>query len=126
MELLARGDRRVDVWMATAGNDSARDANVSVFALAHPRPILDHFGDRGYRLIQLAAGMFAGRLQLAAQAVDLGASAMTAVDGMVTGMFGSRAAESMFLIGVAFGHHRRKDARRTNAFLDRGRDVPAG
>ena len=43
-------------------------------------PILERFGNRGYRLTQVEAGMTAGRLALAAQSMGLGAPVLDFFD----------------------------------------------
>lgn len=111
IELIDAGDRRNDAMIANCHHPSARDAQVNLYGVADLDPLLLQFGDRGYRLLQLAAGMFAGRMQLAAHAVDLGAMAMTGVDDKVTELFGSRGEGGSYLISTAFGHYQNRDGR---------------
>ena len=52
--------------------DYAADAHVNAYALTDLEPVLEHFGNRGYRLAQLEAALFGAKLQLAAHALGLG------------------------------------------------------
>jgi SagB-type dehydrogenase family enzyme len=63
------------------------DAGVAVFFLADLHPILARFGNRGYRAVQLEAGILGGKLYLAAYAQRLGATGLTFYDDDVTEFF---------------------------------------
>ncbi|MCO5994822.1 SagB family peptide dehydrogenase [Actinoallomurus rhizosphaericola] len=54
--------------------------------------VLDAYGDRGYRVAQLEAGVAAGRLQLAAFALGYGGTGLTFTDDDVAAAFGGRGA----------------------------------
>jgi SagB-type dehydrogenase family enzyme len=62
--------------------------------------VLGAYGDRGYRVSQLEAGVAAGRLQLAAFALGYGGTGLTFSDDDVSAAFGSRAA---CMLTVAIG-----------------------
>jgi hypothetical protein len=70
------------------GGDSAYTA----FACVDLQQVLGGYGDRGYRVAQLEAGVAAGRLQLAAFALDHGGTSLTFFDGEIPAAFGSAAA----------------------------------
>ena len=55
--------------------DYAADAHVNAYALTDLGPLLEHFGNRGYRVAQLEAALFGAKLQLAAHALGSGRSA---------------------------------------------------
>ncbi len=66
------------------GGDSA----YTVYHCADLDTVLTALGPRGYRAAQMEAGIAAGRLNLAAFALGLGASALTFIDPKVRGRFG--------------------------------------
>lgn len=70
------------------GGDSA----YTDFACADLEQVLDGYGDRGYRVAQLEAGVAAGRLQLAAFALDHGGTSLTFFDEEIPPAFGTPAA----------------------------------
>jgi nitroreductase len=66
------------------------------------KKILEHFGNRGYRVAQLDAAIIGGKMYLAAYALGLGATGLTFNDDSVTNFISPHAAnkEVMFLIAV--------------------------
>ena len=78
------------------GGDSA----YTEFPCADLDHVLDAYGDRGYRVAQLEAGVDAGRLQLAAFTLDYGGTGLTFFDAEVSAAFGTRAA---CMLAVAIG-----------------------
>jgi SagB-type dehydrogenase family enzyme len=66
------------------GGDSA----YTVYHCAELDAVLTALGPRGYRAAQMEAGIAAGRLNLAAFALGLGASSLTFIDSEVRGRFG--------------------------------------
>ncbi|GII26509.1 SagB family peptide dehydrogenase [Planosporangium mesophilum] len=78
------------------GGDSA----YTDFSCAELERVLDGYGDRGYRVAQLEAGLSAGRLQLAAFALGHGGTGLTFSDEDVSAAFGTRAA---CMLAVAIG-----------------------
>jgi nitroreductase len=63
----------------------------TVFHCATLEPVLSLLGARGYRAAQLEAGIAAGRLQLAAFALGLGATGLTFYDDEVSRFFATDA-----------------------------------
>ena len=57
--------------------DGSADACVNIFFLADLGRILERYGNRGYRAVQLEAGAIGGRMYLAAYAQRLGATGLT-------------------------------------------------
>jgi SagB-type dehydrogenase family enzyme len=78
------------------GGDSA----YTEFSCADLERVLDGYGDRGYRVAQLEAGVSAGRLQLAAFTLDHGGTGLTFSDEEVSAAFGTPAA---CMLAVAIG-----------------------
>jgi SagB-type dehydrogenase family enzyme len=78
------------------------DASVCFYFLAPLRTVLNALGNRGYRAAQLEAGITAGRIYLAAYALDLGATGLTFYDDAVTKFFSPHAEDKsvMFLISI--------------------------
>ena len=71
--------------------------------------MLGHFGNRGYRLAQLEAGIFGGRMYLGAYAQGLGATGLTFFDDEVRDFFSPHAAGKsvMFLLAMGYAAARR-------------------
>jgi SagB-type dehydrogenase family enzyme len=80
------------------------DAAVDIFFLADLRPILQRFGNRGYRAVQLEAGILGGKLYLAAYAERLGATGLTFYDDDVTRFFCPHAEGKSAIFLVAVGN----------------------
>jgi nitroreductase len=78
------------------------DAAVDIFFLADLRPILQRFGNRGYRAVQLEAGILGGKIYLGAYAQHLGATGLTFYDDDVVEFFSPHAAgkSAIFLMAV--------------------------
>jgi SagB-type dehydrogenase family enzyme len=80
----------------------AADAAVDIFFLADLRAVLQRFGNRGYRAVQLEAGILGGKLYLAAYAQRLGATGLTFYDDDVIRFFSPHAEgkSAVFLVAV--------------------------
>jgi hypothetical protein len=77
---------------------------VDIFFLADLRPILQRFGNRGYRALQLEAGILGGKLYLGAYAQRLGASGLTFYDDDVIRFFSPHAEGKSAIFLVAVGN----------------------
>jgi SagB-type dehydrogenase family enzyme len=111
LELLRRGSFRRQAGELGLGQEIPADASVDVFFLTHLQPILERFGNRGYRAAQLEAGIMGGKLYLAAYAQHLGASGLTFFDDDVTHFFAPHAAGKSVMFLVALGKARSGRAR---------------
>ncbi|MDQ4079041.1 MAG: SagB/ThcOx family dehydrogenase [Chloroflexota bacterium] len=102
LELLEVGDFRAEAGHLGLGQALAADASVTIFFLSDLKPVLDRFGNRGYRAVQLEASIRAGKIYLAAYAQQLGATGLTFYDDAVTTFFSPHAADKsvMFLVLV--------------------------
>ena len=102
LECLKRGNFRDEAGYLGLEQQLPADAAVDIFFLADLRPILDRFGNRGYRAVQLEAGILGGKLYLAAYAQRLGATGLTFYDDEVTRFFSPHAERksAIFLIAV--------------------------
>ena len=78
------------------------DASAVAFLMADLAPILERYGNRGYRAAQLEAGIVGGKLYLAAHSLGLGASGLTFYDDEVTEFFSPHAAgkDAMFVVPI--------------------------
>ena len=109
LELLVEGDFRQEAGDLGLHQDLAADASVNVYFLSELDPILDQFGNRGYRAAQLEAAIMAGKLYLAAYAQRFGATGLTFYDDAVIDFFSPHAQDKsvMFLIALGKRAHRR-------------------
>ena len=104
LECLKPGDFRADAGYLGLQQELPADAAVDIFFLADLRPILQRFGNRGYRAVQLEAGILGGKLYLASYAQRLGATGLTFFDDAVTGFFSPHAEGKSAIFLVAVGH----------------------
>ena len=74
-----------------------------IYVLAPLDAVLRTFGNRGYRLVNLEAGLRGGRAYLAAYALGFGASGLTFYDAEVVRFFSPRAAAQDAIFVVALG-----------------------
>jgi SagB-type dehydrogenase family enzyme len=102
LECLKPGDFRADAGYLGLEQELPADAAAAIFFLADLRPILERFGNRGYRAVQLEAGILGGKLYLAAYAQRLGATGLTFFDDDVTRFFSPHAQgkSAIFLVAV--------------------------
>jgi SagB-type dehydrogenase family enzyme len=103
LECLKQGDFRAQAGYLGLEQQLPADATVDIFFLADLRPILQRFGNRGYRAVQLEAGIIGGKLYLAAYAQRLGATGLTFYDDDVTSFFSPHAEGKSTLFLVAVG-----------------------
>jgi SagB-type dehydrogenase family enzyme len=104
LELLKPGDFRSEAGYLGLQQALPADAAVDVFFLADLGPILQRFGNRGYRAVELEAGMLGGKLYLAAYAQHLGATGLTFFDDDVTQFFSPHAEGKSAIFLLALGH----------------------
>jgi SagB-type dehydrogenase family enzyme len=104
LELLCAGDFRQQAGELALGQELAADASVAVFCLCDVLVLLDHFGNRGYRVAQLEGGILGGRMYLAAYAQGFGATGLTFFDDDVTAFFSPHAADKSVMFLIALGY----------------------
>jgi SagB-type dehydrogenase family enzyme len=104
LECLKQGDFRSQAGYLGLQQSLPADAAVDVFFLADLRPILQRYGNRGYRAVQLEAGIVGGKFYLAAYAQHLGATGLTFFDDDVTAFFSPHAEGKSAIFLVALGH----------------------
>src|SRR5438132_8406608 len=103
LEGLRQGNFRSEAGHLGLDQELAADAAVDIFFLAELRPILQRFGNRGYRAVQLEAGILGGKLYLAAYAQHLGATGLTFYDDEVVRFFSPHAEGKSAIFLVAIG-----------------------
>lgn len=102
-ESLKAGDFRDKAGYLGLEQQIPADAAVDVFFLADLKRILERYGNRGYRAVQLEAGIVGGKLYLAAYAQRLGASGLTFYDDDVVSFFSPHARGKSAIFLVALG-----------------------
>jgi SagB-type dehydrogenase family enzyme len=104
LECLRQGDFRDQAGYLGLEQQLPADAAVDIFFLADFRPIFERFGNRGYRAVQLEAGILGGNFYLAAYAQRLGATGLTFYDDEVTSFFSPQAEGKSAIFLVAVGN----------------------
>ncbi len=104
LERLAEGDFRHEAGMLALGQELAADASVNIYFLCDLELVLEQYGNRGYRVAQLEAGLLGGRMYLAAYAQRFGASGLTFFDDEVIDFFSPHAAGKSVMFLLAMGH----------------------
>jgi SagB-type dehydrogenase family enzyme len=103
LECLKEGNFRGQAGYLGLDQQLPADAAVDIFFMANLQPILQRFGNRGYRAAQLEAGILSGKLYLAAYAQRLGATGLTFYDDDVTQFFSPHAQGKSVMMLVAIG-----------------------
>ncbi len=103
LELLAAGDFRNRSSYLCLEQSLGGDAAAVIYFMARLDDLLRVFGDRGYRLANLEAGLAGGRAYLAAYAQGFGASGLTFYDRHVVEFFSPHAAGKDAIFVTALG-----------------------
>ena len=103
LEPIRAGDVRGESAYLCLEQPIGGDAAAVIYFLAPLDEILAAFGDRGYRLANLVAGIAGGRAYLAAYALGFGATGLTFYDGHVVEFFSPHAAGKDAIFVVALG-----------------------
>ena len=104
LEMLREGDFREIAGRLGLGQQLAADAAVNIYSLCALPPVLERFGNRGYRAAQLEGGIIGGRLYLGAYAQGFGATGLTFFDDEVTEFFSPHAAGKSIMFLAALGY----------------------
>ena len=100
---LRAGSFRREAGHLGLGQALPAEAAFDVFWLTDLRPVLERFGNRGYRAAQLEAAIEGGKTYLAAYALGIGATGLTFFDDDVTRFFSPHAAGKSVMFLVAAG-----------------------
>ncbi len=103
LELLKEGKFRAEACHLGLEQELPADACVDIFFLADLNRILEQYGNRGYRAVQLEAGTIGGKMYLAAYAQRLGATGLTFFDDDVTNFFSPHAKDKSAIFLLAIG-----------------------
>ncbi len=103
LELLKQGEFRSDAAYLGLEQELPGDAAADVFFLADLNSVLQAYGNRGYRAVQLEAGILGGKLYLAAYALGLGATGLTFYDDDVVNFFSPHAAGKSAIFMTCLG-----------------------
>ena len=103
LELLKAGEFRPEAHHLGLEQELPGDACVAIFFLADLKRILEGYGNRGYRAVQLEAGAIGGRMYLAAYAQRLGATGLTFFDDDVIDFFSPHAKSKSAIFLLAIG-----------------------
>ena len=103
LELLKEGKFRAAAHHLGLEQELPADACVDIFFLADLERILERYGNRGYRAVQLEVGAIGGRIYLAAYAQHLGATGLTFFDDDVVNFFSPHAKGKSAIFLVAIG-----------------------
>ena len=79
------------------------DASAVIFIMTDLKHVLDILGNRGYRAVQMEAGITAGKIYLLSYASGLGASGSTFYDNEVIEFFSPHAKQKETLIAIGVG-----------------------
>jgi SagB-type dehydrogenase family enzyme len=104
LECLKLGNFRAEAGYLGLEQQLPADSAVDIFFLADLQSIFDRFGDRGYRAVQLEAGIIGGKLYLSAYAQRLAATGLTFYDNDVVRFFSPHAEGKDAIFLVALGH----------------------
>jgi SagB-type dehydrogenase family enzyme len=103
LELLKEGEFRSEAHHLGLEQELPADACVDIFFLADLKRILEAYGNRGYRAVQMEAGAIGGRMYLAAYAQHLGATGLTFFDDDVINFFSPHARDKSAIFLLAIG-----------------------
>ena len=106
-ECLKEGNFRNEARHLGLQQDLPGDAAADVFFMADLNGILNQFGNRGYRAVQLEAGILGGKMYLGSYAHRLGATGLTFFDDDVTAFFSPHAKGKSAIFLVAIGKGRK-------------------
>jgi SagB-type dehydrogenase family enzyme len=101
--LRAAGDLRAEAARLALGQQAAGEAAVNLYFVAGLAELTETLGERGYRAVQLEAGIRTGQVYLAATSLGLRATGLTFYDDEVAGLFGLDPGDTAVLMLVAFG-----------------------
>src|SRR5215470_5247512 len=102
VELLKEGEFSAEAYRLGLEQQLPADACVDIFFLADLNRILERYGNRGYRAVQMEAGAIGGRMYMAAYAQRLGATGLTFFDDDVVNFFSPHAKgkSAIFLLAI--------------------------
>jgi SagB-type dehydrogenase family enzyme len=103
LELLKADDFSDRARYLALDQDLAGDASATIFFMADLKEALERLGNRGYRAVQMEAGIIGGKLYLGAYAVKRGATGLTFYDDDVTTFFSPHSDGKSCVLVVSIG-----------------------
>jgi SagB-type dehydrogenase family enzyme len=103
LECLKAGNFRTQAGHLGLDQELPAEAAADIFFLADLQMILGSFGNRGYRAVQLEAGILSGKLYLGAYAQHMSATGLTFYDDEVIRFFSPHAYGRSVIMLVAVG-----------------------
>jgi len=103
MELLKPGDFSAKAAYLTLDQALGGDACATFFFMTDLEPVLDAYGNRGYRAAQMEAGVIGGKMYVASYALRRGATGLTFFDDDVTEFFSPHAGGKSCTLVVSVG-----------------------
>src|SRR6266478_3057982 len=103
LECLKTGNFRAQAGHLGLDQQLPAEAAADIFFLANLQMILERFGNRGYRAVQLEAGILSGKLYLGAYAQHVSATGLTFYDDEVIRFFSPHAHGKSVTMLVAVG-----------------------
>ena len=100
---MKEGEFRAEAYHLGLEQQLPADACVDIFFLADLNRVLERYGNRGYRAVQLEAGAIGGRMYLVTYAQRLGATGLTFFDDDVTNFFSPHAKDKSAVFLLAIG-----------------------
>ena len=117
LECLRIGSFRAQAGHLGLDQQLAAEAAADIFFLTDLKIILGRFGNRGYRAVQLEAGILSGKLYLAAYAQRLSATGLTFYDDEVISFFSPHAHGKSVMMLVAVGKNARSLLQGLNKYV---------
>ncbi len=103
VELLKEGDKSERAAYLTLEQDLGGDSSVTVFFMYDMNKLLAAYGNRGYRAVQMEAGIIGGKIYIASYTLGRGATGLTFYDDDVTEFFSPHAAGKSCIFVMAVG-----------------------
>jgi SagB-type dehydrogenase family enzyme len=103
LELLKEGSFRDDAGYLGLEQALPSDASATAFLIADLHSVLACYGNRGYRAVQLEAGIIGGKMYLSAYGQGFGATGLTFYDDDVINFFFPHAEGKSTIFHVAIG-----------------------
>jgi SagB-type dehydrogenase family enzyme len=102
LRLIRAGDYRLEAGGLALGQALGADAAANIYFLSDLDTVFAQFGNRGYRVAQMAGGIAGGRIEVMAIAEGLSATGLTFFDDDVTSFFepASAGRQVMYLVAV--------------------------
>jgi SagB-type dehydrogenase family enzyme len=104
LELLKKGKFRETAGYLCLEQDLGYEASVVFFLMNNLNETLKKFGNRGYRMAQIEAGIIAGKIYLTSYSLNIGATGLTFYDDDITNFFSPHASNKSNMMVVAIGY----------------------